>query len=202
MSQRKIYFLSALITFIVVVITIVVGKALSPRSTQQPIAAPAPKASENPAFQNWVSVTPISRLYLARFPAGPEREEAEAPIPGSDFTLTQETYTAVDAKGNVYRVVTFLYPTSFENPQAVLEPALQGMVNAVPGNTLVESKAATVDEGISALLFTIQDKEGYYHQGVLLAKGRVLYQAFVTYDNSDITDEEMEYFFDSFELKI
>ncbi len=190
MSSKKIYFFSVLAGLFIGLIVIAVVK-------YYPKASVAQKAA-SVVLSGWVEIAPPTRLFTANFPVSPERTEAELPIPGTDYSLTQEFHVATDAKGNVFRVVTFIYPQPFSAEQTaeVLDTALNGMVGAVPGSTLLENTNAKFDD-LPAKLFMIKDSNGYYHQGELFLKGRILYQAFVTYDAGDISEDELNYFLDS-----
>lgn len=195
MSSKKIYFISVLAGLAVGlgVILAVKNFASTPgaEEKQQKAAATLPSG--------WVKVAPATRLFTASFPVSPERTEAELPVPGTDYSIIQEFHVATDAKGNVFRIGTFIYPQQFSAEQTVeaLDAALNGMVAAVPGSTLLENTNAKFDD-LPAKIFMIQDKDGYYHQGQLFLKGRVLYQAFVTYEGGEISEDELNYFLDSF----
>lgn len=157
------------------------------------------KESAVVTHSGWVEVTPPTRLFTANFPVSPERAEAELPIPGTDYSILQESHVAIDGKENVFRIVTFVYPQPFsaEEANTVLDSALQGMIAAVPGSVLLKNTPAIFDD-LPGKIFTIQDKNGYYHEGQMFLKGRVLYQALVTYDAGDVSEEELNYFLDSF----
>jgi len=186
MSYKKIYILSVLIGLIVGMIVIVVVKY---SSTPGNTSATLP---------GWVEVTPPTRLFTASFPVSPERTETELPIPGSDYSLIQEFHTAIDGKGNIYHIATFVYPQPFNPEQAddLLDAALQGMATAAPSSTILESTKAKFND-LPAKMFMIQDKDGHYHQGELFLKGRVLYQAFITYDGGDLAEADLQHFLDS-----
>lgn len=189
MSYKKIYIFSLLIGLVIGLIIIVVVKNYSTLNDKQRTSVIRP---------GWVEVAPPTRLFKAYFPVSPERVKVELPIPGTDDSLIQESHIATDVKGNVYRIVTFIYPRPFSTEQTdeVLDAALQGMATIVPGNTILENTIAVFDE-LPAKMFMIQDKDGRYHHGELFLKGRVLYQVFVTYDGGDLVEEDLQYFLDS-----
>jgi hypothetical protein len=191
MSSKKIYFISILAGLVVGLGVILAVKNFSS----------GPDAEKNipVVLTGWVEVAPSTQLFTAKFPVSPERTEAELPIPGTDYSIIQEFHVATDVKGNVFHVGTFIYPQSFSAEQTAeaLDAALHGMVTAVPGSALLENTNAKFDD-LPAKIFMIQDKDGYYHQGQLFLKGRVLYQAFVTYEGGEISEDELNYFLDSF----
>lgn len=192
MSYKKIYLISVIAGLIIGLGVIVVVKFSS--------STPIVEQSSSGNFSGWVEVAPPTRLFTASFPTSPERTEDELPIPDTDYSLLQESHVAVDAKGNIFRIVTFVYPQPFgtevEQTDEVLGAALQGMVAAAPGSTLLEDTNVTFDN-LHGKIFTIQDADGYYHQGELFLKGRVLYQAFVTYDAGDLSEEDLQHFLDT-----
>src|SRR3989338_10554621 len=136
MSSKKIYFLSILGGLAIGLIVIMAVKYFPTLGSKQNATVSLP---------GWVEVTPPTRLFTANFPVSPERTETELPIPGTDYSLIQELHVAIDAKGNVFRVATFVYPKPFEIEQAdkILESSLQGVVEAAPGSTLLEGTTAT-----------------------------------------------------------
>lgn len=190
MSSKKIYFISVAVGLAIGLIVIVAVKYSPPPGAQQPRTAAT--------FPGWVEVAPPTRLFTASFPVSPERTKEELPIPGTDYSLLQESHVATDANGNVFRIVTLVYPQPFGAEQAdeVLDAALQGMVTAVPGSTLLEATSAKFDD-LPGKLFIIQDQAGHYHQGELFLKGRVLYQAFITYDGGDLVEDDLNHFLDT-----
>lgn len=189
MSLKKIYFLSILGGLLIGLLVIAAVKYF-PKSDS--------KQSTSVTRLGWVKVAPPTRLFTASFPVSPERTEAELPIPGTNYSLIQESHIATDGKGNVYQIFTFVYPKPFNEGEAsaVLDTALQGMVAVAPGNKLLESTTAKFNE-LPAKLFMIQDRNSRYYQGELFLKGRVLYQAFITYDGGDLAEEDLKYFLDS-----
>lgn len=156
---------------------------------------------DNPMFATWTTLAPPSGLFRAQFPSSPESTSQEIPVGDSGVTLLQEIHVAKDGDDNAYFVMAFTYPEAFDSAEAeaALRSALDGMVAAVPGNELIESKFASLS-GAPALEFKIQNSGQFSYRGWLLIKDKVLYQAFVTYTEGTLSEESYQHFVDSVTL--
>jgi len=154
-------------------------------------------------FASWISVQPDDSLFSARFPSSPQRLSQELPIANSDFSLVHTMHSASDDKGNIYQLATFMYPEPFDPEKAenILQTALDGMIEAVPGNTLLESKFYTYKEK-PAMMFFIEDVNGNMHEGQMTFSDRVLYQLFVSHEPGALEDAEYGYFIDAFRIGV
>lgn len=150
-------------------------------------------------FVSWHALTPEDGLFTASMPTGASETSEYVPVGDSDESLLQKTYSSTDETGNGFLIMTLVYPSAFDEAKTdeVLGSALDGMINAVPGNQLANSEFETFN-GLRALDFAMTNDTVNY-QGKLMLQGRVLYQALVTYEDGALSDETLAYFLSSFE---
>lgn len=192
MNARKLYLLGILVG-----LAVAGGLALIIRNRS---GVPAP-ALDAGLFAAWVEVAPENGLFSARLPSAPQESHNSFPVPDSTETVVQDIYTVKDEQGNVYFISAAVYPVAFDpaKNEEALRGALDGMVGALPGGTLLSSQLLDF-KGQTSLDFVIQDANKILHQGKLLIKGRILYQAFVSYEEGALEEEEYYYFLESFNL--
>ncbi|MBI2483317.1 hypothetical protein HYV74_04060 [Candidatus Uhrbacteria bacterium] len=179
---------------IALIVILVVNSQKTPPPTTPPSAAP-PSAS---AYAAWVAL-PEDAPVRAKLPAQAVVETEVLPI-GENRTATQRRYIASDTNEQVYFVTTLEYPApmNLEQPEPVLRAGLDGMVRAVPSNTLKETRFGSF-QGMPALDFTIDDPAGALtHRGKLFARDRTFYQVFVTHNADKFDATAYEYFLSSF----
>lgn len=192
MQTKKLYLLGVLIGLVVAG-----GIAWLVRSRQD---IPTPLLQES-AYNSWITVAPPQGLFSARLPSAPQESHDAFSIPDSSESVMQDTYTAKDSQGNVYFISTAVYPIAFdlEKNEEALRTALEGMVSALEGSTLLSSQMLNF-KSTPSLDFVIQDAGKILHQGKLLIQERTLYQIFVSYDEEALDENDYRYFLTSFNL--
>lgn len=192
MSPRKIYALSMLVGLALALVVIFI--------VQKSGDSGEASSSSRAASEEWASFASEASAFRARFPGTPETSSAELEVPGTNVTLTQEYVTATDTKGNVYYITTVGYPSPIPSETVIetLRAGLQGMVGGVEGNKLLASESIMF-QGEPALSFIIEDPNDLNHRGMLLMRGNLLYQIFVTAYPQDFVETNYDYFIASFE---
>lgn len=192
MQAKKLYLLGILIGLVVAG-----GIAWLVRSRQD---IPTPLLEES-AYNSWITVAPPPGLFSARLPSAPQESHNAFPVPDFSESVVQDTYTAKDSQGNVYFISTAVYPVAFDpkKNEEALRGALEGMVGALEGSTLLSSEMLNFKDTPS-LDFVIQDAGEILHQGKLLIQERTLYQAFVSYEEEALEESDYRYFLTSLNL--
>jgi len=139
-------------------------------------------------FPGWTQISGKLMSFRARFPNEPTYATQDLPVPDSEVILKQELYTTED-NGSVYTISAMVYPSDIQGDEAEnLRTALNGMVQAARGATLVSQEMHSTPTGKNYLEFTIK-KEDHFFKGRLFVSTRTLVQAFVEYSEQSFDND-------------
>lgn len=190
--MKKLYLLGVLIGLVVVGI---LAMLMSNRgSFQVPLL-------DNEQHAGWLTVAPPSGLFSVRMPNAPQEAHNTLPIADSSDVVEQSLYMAKDEIGNIYFISTAVYPVLFdlEKQEEALQSALDSMVAALVNGQLISAEMVDFKDQ-SSLDFVIQDANKILHQGKLLIQDRTLYQAFVSYEEGALEEDDYRYFLTSLDI--
>lgn len=131
----------------------------------------------------WVEVGGAPDGFTIAFPAKPQHRSQELSVPDSSEIIVQDAYSLVTPSDDAsYFFTRSLQPNEIgmDNPQLVLDTALDAMLETSASNTL-ENKTSLEINGAPGLRFAIFDGgSNIRYDGLVAYKGRALYQAFVS----------------------
>lgn len=203
----------------IVLLTVLVLLAACGGGGAQPAATVAPAATATPAeptptpdlLDGWITFTAPDGSFTVRMPKEPEADEQTVPTDAGDITVAMYS---VEANNHMVLVGQNGFPESIaetiatgdeEFVQSMLDGGRDGAIGNVSG-TLMDEKRITVN-GFPAREFTFNiapdasplnaDITGTAR--VILTKDR-LYQLISLQETSKATPDEIQAFFDSFQL--
>ena len=96
---------------------------------------------------DWVEFVSPTGGFRATFPRYPVQANSTGTIPGSNLSFGMTSYTSVLADGSSFLVQRYDYPDEVDmsNPLARLDGAINGMLAATSGSSLLSSSRTAVD---------------------------------------------------------
>ena len=148
---------------------------------------------------SWIPIGDEGAGFMISFPREPEHGSQDIPIPDSTDVILQDSYTLIGDDEMRYLFIRSLQPVSLdgEEPQAVLQSALDGMLQTSPSNALQNFQPVEIS-GRPALKFSIvNSSNNTFFEGIITYKDKALYQAFVSYDESKKNETNLTAFLES-----
>lgn len=154
-------------------------------------------------YSNWVEVSGTLKTYKALFPAYPETEVVDLPLPNSDQTAKQEVFIADTEKDGSYSLSAIVYPVDVESSDKDklnddLKKALNGVTNVIPDAKLISSRIDVPLEGPRSVEFIIENPETKtYLKGRIMLVKDTIYQIWIDSSEKE-PNEKYKYFINSF----
>lgn len=193
----KVKFAGALGAVAIIVIFLGIFVASGIKSAQDTISDIERASNQTELEDGWTVFD--GEDFRAEFPA--EVLTASEQFPATDETIELETYQAASVNGSAF-TISLLKMTTEESE---LEAALESAVNAgasTGGGTLVEETYEPVENGEARASYKVDySGEGVTQEAYLVATTERFYQVIVIYENGGESEEDLQRFFDSFEIK-
>lgn len=168
----------------------------------QPIFSASTATQEKPVEQkvNWQTYTYDANNFSVELPSKPDHIRQKIDVPKSDVKIEYDTYVSEPSDDIVYVISVWDYPAEVDmsKPEINLKDGFGGMLSALPGSKVIDSKMTDV-QGFKALEFLVKNDDVYF-QGKLIIAYNTLYQIFTVYRDKVDMEKNYKQFINSFKI--
>lgn len=197
-------FLSGFIVLVLIIAFILYGygtKTISDISTESKDAATSSHAADIPAIKQWISYTPPSKKFSAKFPTMPQHATDRSTDSKTKEPKQYDMYVS-EAYGKVYMigVISFLKEDKIKDDEATLKSTIDDMVSSNPENKLEKVQFDTFN-GQKAARFTIANGSYTILGRAFINKNDLYVLSAVSKNAPEESQKDFDYFVNSIHLE-